>query len=235
MISIILPTYNEAGNIINVINQIDQVLKKYEYEIIVVDDNSPDKTWKLVQIASQKNKHLKLIKRIKIKGLTSAFIQGISSSRGEIIGWMDADLSHPPLLLTEMIEQLDKFDVVVASRYVTGAQDLRKEILAVIFSRLLNLLARVLLTRSLTDFTSGYILVKKKYLLPIQLKGDYGEYFIDLLMRLKEAGAKIIEIPYNNVSRISGESKTGNTLMGLLLRGRKYIIAVFRLWLKKLF
>lgn len=233
MISIILPTYNEAGNIVNLINQISLVLKKYSYEIIVVDDNSPDFTWQLVQKLSRTNHHLKLIRRLNIRGLTSAFNTGIQASRGDIIGWLDADLSHPPKLLPAMISQLDKFDVVVASRYLKGAKDSRREFIAVIFSWLLNLSCRFLLDWSLTDFTSGYILVKKQFLSGVKLRGDYGEYFIDLLLVLKRAGVKIKEIPYVNVSRVYGQSKTGGSTWDLLYRGRKYIFTLIRLWLKK--
>lgn len=233
MISIILPTYNEAGNITNLINQIIAVLKKHQYEIIVVDDNSQDKTWLIVQKMSQKNHHLKLIRRINLRGLTSALNLGIQKSRGDIVGWLDADLSHPPILIKEMVKKLEKFDVVVASRYISRAKDSRKEFFAVIFSRFLNLLSRILLDWSLTDFTSGYILCKKKYLSSINLQGDYGEYFIDLLVQLKHAGAKIKEIPYNNVSRVFGESKTGGNICDLLFRGRKYLFTLIRLWLKK--
>ncbi|MEK7513758.1 MAG: glycosyltransferase, partial [Patescibacteria group bacterium] len=202
-------------------------------EIIVVDDNSPDKTWQIVQQLSQKNHHLRLIRRINQRGLTSAFNRGIQSSQGDIIGWLDSDLSHPPALLDQMYKKLKMCDAVVASRYIRGAKDSRKEITAVIFSRLINLLSQILLDWSLTDFTSGYILVKKIYLSSITLQGDYGEYFIDLLLKLKRAGALIKEIPYNNVSRVFGESKTGGNIWALLYRGRKYIITIFSLWLKK--
>lgn len=233
MISIIIPTYNEAGNIVNLIARISSALKNHSHEIIVVDDDSPDSTWQIVQKVSQKNHHLKLLRRLKVRGLTSAFNDGIALSQGNIVGWLDADLSHPPKLLPAMIEKLGRFDAVVASRYLPGAKDSRHEFFAVSLSYWLNLLCRFLLDRSLTDFTSGYILVKKSFLSKIKLRGDYGEYFIDLMVQLKRRGAKIKEIPYVNVSRVSGQSKTGGGLWDLLVRGRKYISTLIRLWLKK--
>lgn len=233
MISLIIPTYNEAGNITALINKISLSLKQQNYEIIVVDDDSPDKTWQIVQALSRKNKRVKLIRRLNQRGLTSAYNQGISQSRGEIVGWLDADLSHPPALLTKMLAFLPKFDAIVASRYVTGGRDSRQELLAVKLSRIINRLAQLCLYPDFTDYTSGYILVKKSYLKNIVLRGDYGEYFIELIFRLKQAGAQIKEIGYVNISRTRGDSKTATNWFGFLRRGIKYIITLLTLWLKK--
>lgn len=233
MISIIIPTYNEAGNITALINEIRLALTGQQYEIIVVDDNSPDKTWQLVTKISLKNKRVKLIRRMDERGLTSAFNQGIDQSRGEIVGWLDADLSHPPVLLKKMIAQLVRYDVVVASRYVAGGSDLRQEKTAVILSRLINRLAQVCLFKDFTDYTSGYILLNKSLLKKYRLIGDYGEYFLELIFYLKKNGKKIKEIGYINVSRRTGESKTATNWLGFLRRGIKYLITLFYLWLRK--
>ena len=98
MISIIIPTYNEADNIKILINQISSALKGNKYEIIVVDDDSPDKTWEIVKKITRRNSQIKLIHRTQERGLTSALNAGIKASHGSIIGWLDADLSHPPNL-----------------------------------------------------------------------------------------------------------------------------------------
>ena len=235
MISIIIPTYNEAKNIKPLIRQICLALKHQSYEIIVVDDNSPDKTWALVKKLQQKNKSIKLIHRLKQKGLTSAINQGIQQSKGSLVGWLDADLSHPPHLLKTMLKQLNQFDAVIASRYIKNAQDKRGIFIAVLFSRLINLLAQLLLYKNITDYTSGYILVKRRYLENIPLKGDYGEYFIDLLFNLKQAKASLKEIPYISQNRVHGQSKTATNLIGFINRGWKYLYTIFYLWLKKLF
>lgn len=233
MISIIIPTYNEADNIAALIKQISLNLKGQKYEIIVVDDDSPDRTWQLVIAKSQEDKRIRLIRRINERGLTSAFNRGIEASRGDIIGWLDADLSHPPALLKKMLPYFPRFDVVVASRYVAGGSDRRRERLAVILSRLINRLARFCLDHGLTDYTSGYILVKKSHLKNIYLEGDYGEYFIGLIYHLKQTGVKIKEIGYSNVSRVKGESKTAGDWSGWFRRGVKYLMMVFRLCFKK--
>jgi len=233
MISIIIPTYNEAGNIATLINKICLSLEKIPHEIIVVDDDSPDKTWQIVAKLAKSNKNIKIYRRLNERGLTSAFNLGILKSQGTKVGWLDADLSHPPQLLAQMAKSLDKFDAVVASRYVPGGQDKRREKLAVILSKIINRLAQVCLYPDFTDYTSGYILVKKSYLKNIVLRGDYGEYFIDLIFRLKQAGAQIKEIGYINISRTRGDSKTATNWFGFFRRGIKYIITLLTLWLKK--
>ncbi len=233
MISIIIPTYNEADNITSLINQISQALKGSIFEIIIVDDNSPDKTWKIVKKLQKKQKNLRLLRRINKKGLTSAFNDGINKTKGSIIGWMDADLSHPPEHLTKMIKYFPNFDAVIASRYIKGAKDDRKLFFPVLFSKILNFFARIMLFKDLTDYTSGYILVKKEFLNKIPLEGDYGEYFIDLLFKLKKSKAKIKETPYISINRVYGKSKTTDNIIDFIKRGGKYIIVIFKLWLKK--
>jgi len=232
MISIIIPTYNEADNIKPLINQISSSLKGKKFEIIVVDDNSPDKTWQIVKKLQKKQKNIRLLRRINKKGLTSAFNDGIKSTKGSIIGWLDADLSQSPHLLKLMTKKLKKYDVVIASRYVKEAKDDRGIFLAVLLSKLINKLAQFFLFKNITDYTSGYILVKKKFLTQ-PLKGDYGEYFINLVFNLIKQKAQIIEIPYISKNRLHGQSKTATNLFGFIKRGRKYLYTIFNLWLKK--
>jgi len=233
MISIIIPTYNEADNIKFLIDQISLSLKKLPHEIIVIDDDSPDKTWSLAQKLAAKNKSIKVFRRLNERGLTSAFNLGIKKAKGSIIGWLDADLSHPPKLLKKMLFKLKTHDAVIASRYVKGAKDNRGLLIAVLLSRIINLLAQLLLFKDITDYTSGYIVVKSKFLKNFKLTGDYGEYFIDLIFNLKKQQAKIIEIPYISVNRIHGQSKTATNLLGFITRGKNYIITLIKLWSKK--
>jgi len=94
-ISVILPTYNEADNIKNMVNRILKNVKDC-VEVIVVDDNSPDKEWQIVADMTQEDKRVKLIRRINEKGLVSALLKGIKGSTGNFIVWIDSDLSMPP-------------------------------------------------------------------------------------------------------------------------------------------
>src|SRR3989344_4321344 len=121
MISLIFPTYNEAGNIKSLIVRSSKALAGVKHEMIVVDDNSPDKTWKIVAELIHKLPQLRLLRRKKVRGLTSALNDGIKLARGSIVGWMDADLSHPPELLPSLVKAMETNDAAVASRYLHGA------------------------------------------------------------------------------------------------------------------
>ena len=128
MLSMIIPTYNEKENIEQIIERIFKVYddNKIDGEVIVVDDNSPDGTWKIVQ--DMKNPKYKLIRRIDEKGLASALARGIAEAKGNIIVWLDCDLGIPPEDIPRLVEKLDKYDVVIGSRYVKGGKDLRSKL-----------------------------------------------------------------------------------------------------------
>ena len=113
LISIILATYNEGENIQDVIRSIFACLPN-PIEIIIVDDDSPDLTWKIA--AEINDPRLKVIRRVRTRGLASAINRGVIESRGEVIGWMDADMCHPPALLPQMAEPLRTRDVVIGPR-----------------------------------------------------------------------------------------------------------------------
>ena len=120
-ISIILPTYNEAENIIFLIEQIVEELTNEDYEIIVVDDNSPDGTSNLVQQATLKFPNLRLLTRTLEKGLIPSIREGIEESRGSICIWLDTDLSMSPTLIKTLVNEIDLgADLVVGSRYISG-------------------------------------------------------------------------------------------------------------------
>ena len=92
--SLIIPTYNEKDNITVLIGRLLKLLKPFDYEIIVVDDNSPDKTWKIVQQKYKKNRRVKVLRRMNKRGLISAITDGFDKAKGEFIGVMDADMQH---------------------------------------------------------------------------------------------------------------------------------------------
>ena len=125
-ISVILPTYNEKDNIGLLIDEINSYLSNNQIEIIVVDDNSPDGTSKIVEEKQKTNPNIQLLCRENKKGLTSALNDGIAKSTGEILVWMDCDFQMPPSIVPELVEKIgDGYDVAVGSRYVNGGKDLR--------------------------------------------------------------------------------------------------------------
>ncbi len=227
-VSVVLPTYNERDNIGKLIEAILAVLDP-DPEIIIVDDDSPDGTWQIVQTIAETKPGVELLHRIDERGLRSAIAAGIARSQGEIVVWMDCDFSMPPELIPELVAALDECDLAVGSRYVKGGQDVGHSLVGRAFSRTINLFASLLLDDSIKDYTSGFLAVRREVLDHIQLRGDYGEYCIDLLYRAKRKGFKVKEIPYRCAPRRAGESKTATGISGYLRHGWKYVVTILRL------
>ncbi|OGG12865.1 hypothetical protein A2875_01550 [Candidatus Gottesmanbacteria bacterium RIFCSPHIGHO2_01_FULL_46_14] len=208
MITVILPTYNEADNIALLISAIQKNIPS-NADILVVDDNSPDGTAARVKT----NRHVKLIVRTKNRGLTNSVNEGITASKGDVILWMDCDFSHPPSVIPKLLKEIERgADIALASR-------VRNRGLSV----LVNTVAMAFFGRNITDYTTGFLAVRRTVLDRIPLLGDYGEYCIDLLVRAQAAGYRIEEIPYISPPRRSGYSKTS------LRFGYGYLITVLRL------
>lgn len=227
-VSVVLPTYNERGHIVDLMAAI-QAIMPARTEIIVVDDDSPDGTWQAVADYAAKHAGVRLLRRIGRRGLTSAFNEGIGLASGKVVCWMDCDFSMPPEKLPELVAATAVTDLAIGSRYVAGGADDGHSFMALAFSRIINLYAGLLLGFYVHDYTSGFIAARREVLQAIPLRGDYGEYFIDLMARAKRHGFTVTEIPYRCVPRRSGESKTGTSFWGYLTRGRKYVTTVLRL------
>jgi dolichol-phosphate mannosyltransferase len=227
-VSVVLPTYNEAENIVDLIDAIERALAGYELEILVVDDNSPDGTWRLVAARGQVDSRVRVIHRTTERGLTSAIWAGIRQSRGDVVCWMDCDFSHPPETLPQLVQNLDQgYDLVVGSRYVPGGRDARKDSpFRVLTSQVITKVSNLLLVPNFRDYTSGFIAARRQVFDVVDLRGNYGEYFIDLVYRAYRAGFKILEIPYENAPRRAGESKTES---GFVKKGLQYCWVVARL------
>ena len=123
-LSLVIPTYNERENIELLLKSIHEVLADtaQQFEIIVVDDDSPDRTWEVVQGMVGNYPNLRLIRRVNDRGLAQAVLRGWQEARGEILAVMDGDLQHPPETLPLLINalELDGVDIAVASRHVKG-------------------------------------------------------------------------------------------------------------------
>lgn len=241
-VSIILPTYNEKENIVDLIQAIDQAVTTNK-EIIVVDDNSPDGTSQLVQtlIDQHTTPNLRLITRTHDRGLTNSLWEGIQHAQGDIVVWMDCDFSMPPDDIPGLLQKIaEGYDIAVGSRFVKGGsfkqntEGSEDSWVAVILSRLLNRFTRIMLFPSFHDYSSGFIAIKRSVFSKIKLTGDYGEYFIDLIVRAFLFNYKIIEIPYVCLPRLRGYSKTGTNMKDYLRRGIKYVRVTIHLFFVKL-
>jgi len=228
LVSVVLPTYDERENIGPLIEGILTHVQR-PVEIVVVDDNSPDGTWQVVQAMVDQDPRIRLLRRTDERGLTTALEAGIRLAHGDVIAWMDCDLSMPPEVLPALLALTDQADLAVGSRYVPGGADVGHSLSGRVFSRAINLIASLLLGWEIKDWTSGFLAVRRRVFDQITLRGDYGEYCIDLLARARRQGFTIREIPYHCVPRLQGESKTATNAWGYIRRGWRYVVAVLRL------
>lgn len=231
----IVPTFNEAGNITPLIRETLEVL--YEHftplflEFIVVDDNSPDGTYRIA--ASLSDAHVRVIRRMDNPGLRKSIETGVCKALGDVVLWMDADFSHPPRYIPQLITAVyDGFDIAVNSRYVASGDDVREgkgTWLQCTLSWILNRFTRLLLGGSFRDYTSGFCAARASVVRELGLRGDYGEYFIDFIYRAMKSGKRIAELPFQNEPRYQGESKTGAGLHDYIRRGVGYLMTVVKL------
>ncbi|OGG02483.1 hypothetical protein A2W14_01635 [Candidatus Gottesmanbacteria bacterium RBG_16_37_8] len=207
-ISVVLPTYNEADNIIPLIETICEKLKNFPWEIIVVDDNSPDKTGILVRKKFPDSKNIKVFIR-KEKGLATAIFDGLKKATGSHICVMDTDFNHDPKEIPKMYKELKKCDLIVGSRYVEGGgmENRLRNSFSLVYNRIIQFMLR-LPTR---DNLSGYFMIrgeKLTHLLKEDIFRGYGDYFIRLLYRANKNRLLIKEIPVYYKNRIYGVSKS---------------------------
>jgi len=241
-VSVILPTYNEAENIVPLIREIISALRDFKTDILVVDDNSPDATSDRVRYAilTYRWRTVRVLTRSQNRGLVNSIRDGIKNSKGDIVLWMDCDFSMPPALLPSLVLHVTHgYDAAVGSRFALfGKQKVVNKSkgdsgVAVGLSTILNKSLRYLFRFDFHDYTSGFIAVRRDVLLQIPLRGDYGEYFIDFMARFFFKGYKAIEIPYQCAPRRYGTSKTGANIVVLTTHGMRYIWAVCRIIIEK--
>lgn len=218
VLSIILPTYNEAGNIGKLINKIrfHDELKKIKIEFIVVDDNSQDNTQEIIKKLINKKFNINLIIRKKERGLATAILTGLKQAKGRNIVIMDTDFNHRPEDVARLIEPImrKKSDLVVGSRYITGGGMHASEASRWQYwlSRWGNYLVNhFILHLPVHESLSGFLAIKKSALdtLPYnKIFFGYGEYCIRLIFYCHNQKYKIKEIPIMYGLRRYGISKS---------------------------
>lgn len=213
--SIVIPTYNERENVGELISRIEKLLHDMDYQIIVADDDSPDKTWELVDDISVKNKRVSCIRRQgKERGLSPSIVDGFNQAQGEIFAVIDGDLQHDESFLPKMLKLGEEYDIVLGTRHadgggIEGGWPLSRRIV----SKMAALAARLILGITVTDPMSGYFVVRRDIYQHIKDKMNPKGFkiFLEVLfwskifckdLKLKESG--IIFRP-----RTAGKSKLG--------------------------
>ena len=213
MISIVIPTFNESKNIIPLLKNLTSIVNDFEYEIIVVDDDSPDGTSEEVNKYMKHNQRIKLITRIGRSGLSSAIKEGLIFAQGKYLLVLDGDGQHHPSFIVNMLEEIEKnkYDIVIGSRFLNTSkiEGLTNE--RSLGSKIANKLARVSLHKNyskLTDYLSGCFCVEremiKKFIRKIEINGFK---FLYELLSLSKGKLAVNEVPLIFKERRFGNSK----------------------------
>mgnify|MGYP000215172290 CR=1 FL=1 len=232
-VSIIIPTYNESQNIVKILRTISKyVPKNISTEAIVVDDNSPDGTGKIVEEYLKDFKKvagytINVIHRKAKDGLSSAILNGIQNAKGETIVVMDSDFSHPPQIIPKMIEAFKQYqcDLVVASRYIREGKIEGWTTKRKLMSKIAIMIAKRGLGVKIKDPMSGFFAFKKNIIAGLNFDALGYKFLLEILV--KTNGINIKEIPYTFENRQFGSSKLDNSII------LDYIKSVWKLFRSK--
>ena len=218
-VSIIIPTYNESKNIIEVLKSIGEHLpKNLLAEAIVVDDNSPDGTGKIVEdylkeVKQKMGYTIDIIHRKAKSGLSSAILRGVQDAIGDIIVVMDSDFSHPPKIIPRLIDEIkhSKCDVAIASRYMSGGAIKGWTLKRKLLSSTATGIAKRGLGISVSDPMSGFFAFRKRIIEGLKFDAIGYKMLLEILVKTK--GVKVMEIPYTFTNRMRGSSKLDSSTM----------------------
>jgi dolichol-phosphate mannosyltransferase len=222
-LSIVVPTFNEVGNVHELIKRIDDALESIVWELIIVDDNSPDNTAEEVRRIARKDPRIRCIQRIGRRGLSSACIEGVLASSASLVAVMDADLQHDEQLLPEMLEAMraEDLDLVVGSRYVAEGSIGEIAERRVSISKFATRLGRLVLRAEVADPMSGFFMIRRQIFHGIvaRLSGIGFKILLDIFAS-SPTPLRFKELPYRFRQRHAGESKLDSQVaweFGLLL------------------
>ncbi len=220
MLSVVVPTFNEAENVPILIDQLREELVDFDYEVIIVDDDSPDQTWQVASDLVDDDYRFSVIRRTSDRGLSAAVLTGMSIATGSALVVMDGDLQHDPSAIPDLVSQvLDHgADVCVASRGVDGGSygefGLKRRAISWVGAQM----ARVFLQASVTDPMSGFFAIsRERYKSVVDLVNPRG---FKILLEFLARGPRptVTEVGYQFGSRLHGTTKlTGSVVVAYLI------------------
>ena len=225
-------TYNEAGNIEKLTSAIFQFAPNAD--LLVVDDNSPDGTGRLLDSIAKKNKKIHVIHRAGKEGLGTAHLLAMRyavEKKYDVLITMDADFSHDPKYLPTMLELIKKYDFVIGSRYMKGG-GLGYGLVRTFISRSANWLSRLLLSIKLTECTTSYRAFRRDLLekiMQVQIQSSGYSFFFEMVYVITRLTSNITEFPIYFPDRVSGKSKISKSE---IFRG---LVTLFHLFWRRLF
>jgi len=218
MISLVVPTYNERGNVDALVERAGAALAstKQPFELIIVDDNSPDGTADAVRALQGSRPWLRVLMRTEERGLSTAVMAGWNIAQGDVLGCMDADLQHPPEVLSKLVETMGTThaDIVVASRHVRGGGVSDWSLARRFVSWTATLLATMILPGTLgevRDPMSGFFLLRRDVIREAELRPRGYKILLEVLA--KGSHTQVKEVPFVFEERAEGGSKIGTSII----------------------
>ncbi len=224
-ILVIIPTYNEADNIQVLITSVLAV--RDSIEVLVVDDNSPDKTWEIVERMKKETSRVHLIRREGKLGLGTAYVEGFKFALDhgfDYVFQMDADFSHNPDNIPDFLKKIRDYDLVIGSRYKNGVRVVNWPIKRLILSFLANVYTRIITGMPVYDATGGYKCFRKEVLAALDLnkiKSNGYAFQIEVNFKTYKKGFRVVEIPIVFEDRRVGISKMSKRII---------LEAIIRVW-----
>ena len=225
--SVILPTYNERENLPIIFYLLDKTFTeaKLDYEVVIVDDSSPDGTLQVAEALQKSygNDKVTIVSRKGKLGLGSAYSAGLKAAKGDRIVLMDADMSHHPKFIPQMVNLMDStnVEIVTGTRYRRGGGVAGWDWFRKLTSRTANFLADFLMNPGVSDLTGSFRLYERSALetvLPLVQSKGYA-FQMEIVVRAKQKGMHVEEVPITFVDRMYGQSKLGTKEIVLYLKG----------------
>ncbi|MCP5510864.1 MAG: glycosyltransferase [Leptospiraceae bacterium] len=214
-VSLILPTYNESGNIKKVLDSLLKVLDNsgYSFELIVVDDNSPDGTAAIVREIESIDPRIRLLVRYHNRGLSHSVLAGFEFARGKVLGVMDADLQHDETILVKMLSHLEEYDLVIGSRFLSDSMNDGLPHYRLLMSKTAIHLIQYILGLKLNDPLSGYFVLKRSYYEKVSEKINPRGFKILLELISRNPYCKYLELPFRFRKREDGSTKLNHEVI----------------------
>lgn len=215
-LSVVTPTFNERDNVLELVSRLEKALAGIAWEVVFVDDDSPDGTSDVVRRLAQVNPHVRCVHRIGRRGLSRAVVEGALATAAPYVAVIDADMQHDETLLPRMLARLEEgdVDVVVGSRYAAGGSVDGWAASRVRLSHLATALSRLVVTANLTDPMSGFFVIRREAFLGAvrRLSGEGYKILLDLFAS-SPVPLRFAEVPYSFRDRFAGESKVDSAVL----------------------